>query len=434
MTTASSPQHAPTPDAAASANPWLVLSVLCAGFFMILLDITIVNIALPAMIQSLGATVEEVLWVINAYVLVYAVLLITAGRLGDLVGQKPMFIGGLALFTVASGLCGLTDNVAALVAFRAVQGLGGALLSPQTLAMLTAVFPPDRRGAAFGTWSGVAGLASVIGPVAGGLIVTTLSWHWIFFINLPLGALTILAALKFLPNLHTGRRHSLDLVGVLLATAGLFGLVFGLIEGQHYNWGTVAFGVGIPHLLAGGAVLMAIWVLWERRQPEPLVPYQLFQNRNYILMNWVGAAMSFGMLGLFFPITIYLQSALRLNAFDAGMTLLPMSVFSIFIAPVAGRMADKIGGKYILMAGLSIFALGMAALVVLAGPDSPPATFIAPLGAAGIGLGLIFAPIATIAMREVSVSMAGAASGFMNTSRPLGSVLGSAVAGVVREG
>lgn len=436
------PQTAPTtpaptgtpPPATTATNPWLVLAVLCLGFFMILLDITIVNIALPSMIVSLGATVDEVLWVINAYVLVYAVLLITAGRLGDMWGQKPMFVAGLTIFTVSSVLCAISQDAGQLVAARVLQGLGGAVMTPQTLAILTSVFPPERRGAAFGTWSGVAGLASVAGPALGGIIVTQLSWNWIFFLNLPLGIVTVLMALAFIPNTRTGRSHSLDVVGVVLATAGLFGIVFGLIEAQRYQWGEVAFGIGIWHCLGGGALLLGLWTLWERRQPEPLVPHQLFKNRNYILMNWVGAAMSFGMLGLFFPITIYLQSALRMNPLDAGLTMMPMSLGSMLIAPFAGRLADRIGGKYILMSGLLIYSVAMGIIVAIAGPDSAGAIFLLPFTLGGIGLGLIFAPLATIAMREVTVVMAGAASGFMNTTRQIGSVLGSAVAGAVLEG
>jgi len=432
--TTPAPLGAPASPATTATNPWLVLAVLCLGFFMILLDITIVNIALPSMILSLGATVDEVLWVINAYVLVYAVLLITAGRLGDMWGQKRMFVAGLTIFTVSSGLCAISHDVGQLVAARVLQGLGGAVMTPQTLAILTSVFPPERRGAAFGTWSGVAGLASVAGPALGGIIVTHLSWNWIFFLNLPLGIITVVMALAFIPNTRTGRSHSLDVVGVLLATVGLFGIVFGLIEAQRYQWGEVAFGIGIWHCLGGGAVLLVLWVMWERRQPEPMVPHQLFKNRNYILMNWVGAAMSFGMLGLFFPITIYLQSALRMNPLDAGLTMMPMSIGSMLIAPFAGRLADRVGGKYILMSGLLIYSVAMGIIVAIAGPASPGALFLLPFTLGGVGLGLIFAPLATIAMREVTVVMAGAASGFMNTTRQIGSVLGSAVAGAVLEG
>jgi len=214
--------------------------VLTTGFFMILLDTTIVNVAIPAMSKGLNATLDEILWVLNAYILVYAVLLIPAGRLGDLFGQRNMFALGLAIFTVASALCGFSQNSTELIAARIVQGVGGALLTPQTLAILTSIFPPERRGAAFGIWGGVAGLATIAGPTIGGALITYFDWPWIFFINVPIGIGAFIATFLIVPDLRPGRRQGWDLVGVALATAGLFGIVFGLIEGQRYNWGEIA--------------------------------------------------------------------------------------------------------------------------------------------------------------------------------------------------
>ena len=221
-------------------NPWLVLVVLTTGFFMILLDTTIVNVALPAMSTALNATLDEVLWVLNAYILVYAVLLITAGRLGDLFGQRNMFALGLAIFTIASALCGFAQNSGELIGARIVQGVGGALLTPQTLSILTSIFPPERRGAAFGIWGGVAGLATITGPTLGGAIITYASWPWIFFVNVPVGIGALIATFAIIPDLRPGRRQGWDVIGVLLATAGLFGIVFGLIEGQRYSFGQIA--------------------------------------------------------------------------------------------------------------------------------------------------------------------------------------------------
>src|SRR5205823_5823731 len=221
----------------ARTNPWLVLVVLTTGFFMILLDTTIVNVAIPAMSQGLNAPLDEILWVLNAYILVYAVLLIPAGRLGDLFGQRNMFALGLAVFTLASALCGFSQNSTELIAARIVQGVGGALLTPQTLAILTSIFPPERRGAAFGVWGGIAGLATIAGPVLGGVLTTYLDWRWIFYVNVPIGVVAFIAALIVVPDLRPGRAASVEPVGVLLASGGLLAITYGLIEGQRFDWG-----------------------------------------------------------------------------------------------------------------------------------------------------------------------------------------------------
>src|SRR5450756_63039 len=322
--------------AKARTNPWLVLLVLTTGFFMILLDTTIVNVAIPAMSTGLNTTLDQILWVLNAYILVYAVLLITAGRLGDLYGQRTLFAIGLFVFTLASALCGLSQNVSELIAARILQGVGGALLTPQTLAILTSLFPPERRGAAFGVWGGVAGLATLAGPTVGGAIITYISWRWIFFINVPIGIAALFATFAIIPDLRPGRHHGWDVVGVILSTAGLFGIVFGLIEGERYNWGEIAsYGVTIPEVIVGGAVLVVVFIIWERFQAEPLVPLSLFEERNFAVANWIAAAISFGMLSLFLPFTIYLQSVRGFSALAAGLTLAPMSVTSMVFAPFA---------------------------------------------------------------------------------------------------
>ena len=414
-----------------TANPWLILLVLCLGFFMILLDTTIVNIAIPSMIDALGASLDQILWVLNAYILVYAVLLITAGRLGDMFGQRNMFALGLTIFTLASAACGLAQTTDQVTIARVVQGVGGALLTPQTLALITTIFPPERRGAAFGIWGAVAGVAAIAGPTLGGLIVTDWNWRWIFYVNVPVGIVALVASFVIIPDLRAGRSHHLDLQGVLLASAGLFGIVFGLIEGQRYNWGAIWGAVTIWEIMIAGVVVLVGFVLWERAQDEPLIPLSLFSNRNFTLMNWVTATMSFGMLGLFFPITIYLQSALGMTALNAGLTVAPMSVISMFVAPFAGRLVDRIGGRFILMAGLGLFGVGMGMVAWSASATSTWVTFLPAFLVAGFGMGCIFAPLNTVAMRDVEPRRAGAASGVLNTTRQLGGVIGSAVVGAV---
>ncbi len=414
------------------ANPWLVLAVLVTGFFMIMLDTTIVNVAIPAMSAGLNTTLDQILWVLNAYILTYAVLLITAGRLGDLYGQRLLFAIGLAIFTVASALCGLAQDANQLIAARVLQGVGGAALTPQTLAILTSLFPPERRGAAFGIWAGVAGLATLAGPTVGGAIVTYIDWRWIFYVNVPIGIAALVATFVIIPDLRPGRSHGWDIVGVFLATGGLFGVVFGLIEGERFNWGELAsYVITIPEVIGTGVVLLVLFVIWERYQTEPLVPLALFEERNFAVANWIAASIAFGMMSLFLPIVIYLQSVRGFSALTAGLTLAPMSLTSMVVAPFAGRTADRIGGKYILMVGIFVFAVGFGSLTFVAGPDSTWINFLVPAIVAGAGMGMTFAPMTTVAMRNISPRMAGAASGVLNTTRQVGAAIGSAVVGAL---
>ena len=418
--------------AQARTNAWLVLLVLTTGFFMIMLDTTIVNVAIPAMSTGLNTTLDQILWVLNAYILVYAVLLITAGRLGDLYGQRNLFALGLLIFTIASALCGISQNPTQLIGARILQGVGGALLTPQTLAIMTSIFPPERRGAAFGIWGGVAGLATLAGPTVGGAIITYIDWRWIFYINVPIGIAALIATFLIIPDLRPGRHHGWDVIGIIIATSGLFAIVFGLIEGQRYSWGQIeSYPITIPEVLGAGAVLMVVFIIWERFQTEPLVPLSLFADRNFAVANWIAAAISFGMLSMFLPFTIYLQSARGFSALAAGLTLAPMSLTSMLTAPFAGRFADRIGGKYILIAGIILFTIGMGTIALVAGPDSTWINFLLPAVVAGLGIGMTFAPMTTVAMRNISPRVAGSASAVLNTIRQLGAAIGSAVVGAM---
>ncbi|HSR85581.1 MAG TPA: DHA2 family efflux MFS transporter permease subunit [Streptosporangiaceae bacterium] len=414
-------------------NPWIILLVVSLGFFMTLLDLTIVNIAIPNMISKLHASLDDILWVINAYALVLAVLLITAGRLGDLIGQRRVFAAGIAVFTLASAACGLAPSPGWLIAFRAIQGLGAALLMPQTLAILTMVFPPERRGAAFGVWGAVAGVATIAGPTLGGLLVTAFDWRYIFFINVPIGIAVLFMTPFLIPDLRTGRKHSFDVGGVVLASLALLAISYALVEGQKYNWGTIKSFISIPLLAAVGVVLGAVfvWLQARRQDDEPLVPFALFRDRNYALMNMVAGFIAIGMLGIFLPFSIYLQSVLGFSALKAGLTMAPASLVSMFVAPVAGRMSDRIGGKYILMVGLLLFGGGMGTIALVAQPTSAWYDFLLPQVVAGIGIGCTFAPLTTVAMRNVNPVMAGAASGVFNTTRQLGTVIGIAGVGAL---
>src|SRR5262249_3570718 len=264
-----------------------------------------------------------------------------------------------------------------------------------TLAILTAIFPPERRGAAFGAWGGIAGLATIAGPVLGGVLTTYLDWRWIFYVNVPIGIVAFVATLIVVPDLRPGRAASVEPVGVLLASAGLLAITYGLIEGQRFNWGTVrtleGVTVTIPAILAAGVVLLVLFFVWDSFRASPLVPLALFRDRNYSVTNWIGAVVNFAMIGLFLPLTIFLQSALGFSALKAGLTLLPMSLVSMAVAPFAGRLADKLGGKYILMAGLALFGIGMGWVDMRAAIDSTWLSFLPGLIVAGLGLGCTFA-------------------------------------------
>ena len=416
-------------------NPFAALTVLSLGLFMTLLDVTIVNVAIPQLLDSLGASIDEALWVLNSYVLVLGVLLITAGRLGDIFGPRNVYLFGTALFTLSSRACGLSNSPGALIAARAVQGAGAALLTPQPLAIVLPLFPPERRGAAFAINGVVAGVAAVLGPTLGGLIVTHWNWRGIFFVNLPVGILSMGLTMWIVPDLRPGRPHRLDLSGVAVATASLTLILFGLIEGQRYDWGEVWGPITIPLLLAVGVLLFVVFILMQRRRQtggrEPLVPFALFRDRNYSLMLVVGAAMQLGLSGLFLPFTIYLQSVLGLTALQAGLVYVPSSIISMVMTPILGRLTDRIGGKYILMSGLALFGLGTALQAIVAQVDSSRWVFVPGVILSGFGLAGIFVPMITVAMGEVSPMLAGAASGLINTTRQIGGALGGAIVGAI---
>jgi EmrB/QacA subfamily drug resistance transporter len=424
-----------SPRGGLRGNPWAVLTLASVGYFMTLLDLTIVNIAIPNMIVKLNASLDDVLWVLNAYALVLAVLVITCGRLGDILGPRAMFTAGIAVFTAASAACGFAPGVGWLIAFRAVQGIGAAMLMPQTLVMVQLVFPPGRRGAAFGIWGAVTGFATVAGPVLGGLLVSAFDWRWIFFINLPVGAAVLAATPFIIPSLRTGLRHHLDVRGVVLASLALLAICYGLVEGQRYNWGKITGFISIPLIIGAGAVLLAVFLLDQARRQhgenEPLVPFSLFRDRNFALMNWISAALAIGLLGVFLVFTIYLQSVLGYSAIKAGLTLLPSSVVSVIVAPVAGRLTDKTGGKYIMIAGLALFSAGVGWAVLAAGPASAWYVFLPSFCVLGTGIGLVFPPLPTMALYNVPERLAGAGSGLLNTMRQVGSVIGTAAVGAL---
>ena len=405
----------------ARPNPWPALAVLCLANFLILLDTTIVNTAAPDMMRGLGAGIGEILWVLNGYLLAFASLLIVFGRLGDLVGPRLVFVAGLGLFTVASVLCAVSGSPEALIAARVVQGVAAAALVPQALVLISAIFPADRRGAAFGIFTAVAGVAAVSGPTLGGFLVTEMGWQSIFYLNVPVGLAGLLLALWLVPDLRPGRRHRFDLVGVLLATAGLVAVVYPLIEWRRGQWG----------LLAAGLVLLALFAVWERRAAEPLVPLDLFGDRNYAIATLVTFIVSFSLYGLLLVYVLETQNVLGMSPLRSGVSALPWTLSLGALAPLAGRFADRIGGRILLVAGLAIYAVGLLGVAYVPTATSTAATFVLPLILVGVGMGMTIAPATTEAMRYVAPERSGAASGVLNTARQAGAAVGAAVTGAV---
>ncbi|TNU74865.1 multidrug efflux MFS transporter [Miniimonas arenae] len=408
-------------------SPWSILPPLILGFFMIMLDTTIVNIAVPTLVQDLDASLVAVGWVTSAYLLSYATLLLLAGRLGDRFGSRRVFIGGLVVFTVASAACGFAGHIALLIAARAVQGIGAALMTPQTMAMITRVFPPERRGAAMGLWGATAGVATIAGPLLGGVFVEYMSWEWIFFINVPVGVVALWFALRNLPKLER-HRTSFDVVGVVLSVLGLGAFVFGIQEGSTYDWGTIAGPISVWSVIGLGVLILVVFLWWQARLGEAaLLPLRLFRNRTFTLANVSGMTISFAMIGIFFPLTIFLQSILGLSPIETALLNLPSSLISGVVAPLAGRLSDRVPGKWVVSAGFAMIAISVGVIAWLIQPDLVAWHLIFPMLLFGAGTGSVFSPLANLATSGLDGRTAGAGAGAFNTTRQVGGVLGSAV-------
>lgn len=414
------------------ANPWAALFALCIGFFMILLDATIVSVAIPNMLQHLNAGLNSIIWVTSVYLLTYAVPMLFTSRLGDRFGPRRIFLIGLFVFTASSLWCGLSNTAGMLIAARAVQGLGAAIMTPQTLTFITHLFPPAKRGAPMGMWGGVAGLATVAGPLLGGLLVDNFGWQWIFYVNVPFGVIGFIATLALVPNWQPKHLHSFDVLGILLSCAGLFCLVFGIQNGQQYNWGKVVGFINIPSIIGTGVVLLVVFVIWQsRNKREPLMPMRLFRIRNFTAGNTAIITVGFALIGMMLPLMIYIQSVLGYSPMKAGLLVAPMSLLSGIVAPFVGRLSDRFNGKYLGMFGLVALAGGIGAISLFARPGIDPWQLTPELLACGLGIGFIFTPLSTVTMNSVERTLTGAASGVYNTTRQIGSVLGSAAIGVL---
>jgi EmrB/QacA subfamily drug resistance transporter len=396
--------------------------VTSIGLFMVTLDNLVVTMALPVIRDDLGASLEELEWTVNAYTLTFAVLLLTGAALGDRFGRKRMFAIGMAIFTVASAAAALAPSVEALVVARAVQGVGGAIVTPLTLTLLSAAVSPERRGVALGAWGGIAGLAVAIGPLVGGAVVEGISWQWIFWLNVPIGIVVIPLALRRLKESH-GPYTSLDLPGLGLASAGLFGIVWGVVRGNGQGWASAE----VLTALGLGSLLVLAFVLWELRTPTPMLPMRFFRNRTFALTNAASLFMYFGMFGSIFLLAQFLQVVQGYSPLDAGLRTLPWTGMPMLIAPLAGALSDRIGGRPLLATGLAMQAGALAWLAAVSEHGVAYSSLVAPFVIAGVGMSLFFAPVANVILGSVRREEEGQASGANNAIRELGGVFGVAV-------
>jgi EmrB/QacA subfamily drug resistance transporter len=406
---------------AKSRTLW-TFAITSVAVFMATLDNLVVTTAIPVIREDLHATVESLEWTVNAYTLTFAVLLLTGAALGDRFGRRRMLAVGLGIFTAASAAAALAPSAGALIAARAAQGVGGAIIMPLTLTILSAGVPAARRGAFIGAWSGIAGLAVAFGPLVGGAVVSGISWHWIFWLNVPIGIVLIPLALLRLDETH-GPGGRLDLPGVALASAGLFGIVWGLVRGNAEGWSSPE----IVTALTGGAVVFALFVLWELRAEAPMLPMRFFRNRVFTLANVAALLMFFGMFGSIFLLAQFFQTVQGYSPLGSGLRILPWTLMPMFVAPIAGALSDRIGGGRLMGVGLTLQAIGLGTIAAVSTPTVPYWQLVGPFIVSGVGMAMFWAPVANVVLTAVRKEEEGQASGAQNAIRELGGVFGVAV-------
>jgi EmrB/QacA subfamily drug resistance transporter len=404
---------------------WAFL-VTSIGLFMVTLDNLVVTMALPVIREDLGASLEHLEWTVNAYTLTFAVLLLTGAALGDRFGRRRMFTIGMGIFTAASAAAALAPSIEALVAARALQGVGGAIVTPLTLTILSAAVPPEKRGVALGAWGGIGGLAVALGPVVGGAVVDGISWQWIFWLNVPIGLVLLPLALRRLKETF-GPNTALDLPGLGLGSAGLFGIVWGVVRGNGQGWSSPE----IIGALALGALLVAAFVAWELRAPNPMLPMRFFRNRTFAAANASSLFMFFGMFGSIFLLAQFLQVVQGYSPLDAGLRTLPWTAMPMFVAPIAGGLSDRIGGRPLMATGLAMQAGALAWIAAITEPAVAYGRLVPAFVIAGVGMSLFFAPVANVVLSSVRRVEEGQASGANNAIRELGGVFGVAVLAAV---
>ena len=406
--------------------PIWTLAITSLALFMVSLDNLVVSTALPVIRRELHASVSQLEWTVNAYTLTFAVLLLTGAALGDRFGRRRLFSLGLAVFTGASALAALSTSATMLDLARALQGVGGAVVFPLTLTILSAAVPAERRGLALGIWGGIGGLAVAFGPLVGGAVVSGISWHWIFWLNVPIGLVLAPLAWRRLEETR-GAESRLDLPGLLLASAGLGGIVWGLVRGNDHGWGSA----GIFGPLVAGAVLLGSFLAWERRAPAPMLPLRLFRDRTFALANVASLLMSFGMFGSIFWLVQYFQTVQGYSPLQSGLRILPWTAMPMLVAPLAGAVSDRIGGQRLMAAGLALQSTGLLWIAAVSTPTTAYLSLVVPFTLSGIGMALFFAPVANVVLGSVRPEEQGKASGANNAIRELGGVFGVAVLAAV---
>src|SRR5919206_942314 len=414
--------HANGTGRAMSPRARWALAITSIAVFMVTLDNLVVTTAIPVLREDLHASLSGLQWTVNAYTLTFAVLLLTGAALGDRFGRRRLLALGVAIFTVSSAAAALAPSVFALDVARAAQGLGGAMVMPLTLTVLSASVPAERRGLALGIWGGISGLAVAFGPLVGGAIVSGFSWHWIFWLNVPIGlALAPLILLRL--DETRGPASRLDLPGLALASAGLVGIVWGLVRANEAGWTSA----GILGSFVLGAALLVGFVAWELRTEHPMLPMRFFANRTFALANVASLFMFFGMFGAIFFIAQFFQTVQGLSPLQSGLRILPWTAMPMLVAPIAGAVSDRIGGQRLMAAGLALQAIGLAWIATVTTPTAAYVAFVVPFLISGVGMALFFAPVANVILSSVKPEEEGQASGANNAIRELGGVFGVAV-------
>ncbi|MEW6583922.1 MAG: MFS transporter, partial [Actinomycetota bacterium] len=420
-----------TPAAGAPAVPtpaWLLLLIVCLGQFMVILDATIVNVALPTIQADLGFSATSLQWVVNSYTLMFGGFLLLGGRAADLFGRRNLFVAGVAVFTIASLLDGLAGSPGLLIAARALQGLGAALVSPAALSIVTSTFPDGReRTRALGIWAAIAVGGGAVGLLLGGILTEYLSWRWIFFVNLPVGILTVVLAARLLPESRLHGRRGFDLAGAATVTGGLMLLVYGIVKAQDFGW-TSPRTLG---LLGGAAALIALFVLVELRSRHPLVRLGILRVRSLTAANAAMLAVAGGMFAVFFLSSLYLQDILRLSPVETGLGFLPLTAGVVLASGLSQRLIPKLGVRSVTLAGTVIAAAGLILLSLAPADGAYLADVLPAIVVMGVGMGFVFVPLTLIGTTNVAAEDAGLASGLFNTSQQVGGALGVAILATV---
>jgi EmrB/QacA subfamily drug resistance transporter len=407
---------------ASSSRQALTLALTAVAFFMVVLDALVVVTALPSIHRSLGGSLGTLQWTVNAYNMAFGAGIITAAALGDRLGRRRVYTAGLALFTAASAACALAPDAGLLITARAVQGLGAAVITPLSLTILTAAFPAERRGAIIGIWGGISGLGVAAGPLIGGAVTQGLDWHWVFWVNVPVGIVAVIGARLRLPESY-GPRNRLDIRGLALVSAGAAALIWAVVQGSQSGWSSSRVLAG----MAAGAVLLGAFLAWETRAPQPMIPLGLFRRRSFSAAVAATFLTGAAIYAAAFLTSQFFQFALGDSPLATGLRFLPWTAAPLLVAPLAGALSDRVGPRALMVPGLLLQGAGFAWIVVLAGSHSGYAGYLPPFIIAGVGVSMAIPTTAAAALNAVGPAALGKASAVLNTLRQFGAVFGIAI-------